>query len=245
MSARLAVHDLSRSFHGRRVVNGLSFAVNPGEIVGLLGPNGAGKTTCFGMIAGLVAPDTGTVHLNGRSLDGMPLWRRSREGLGYLAQGATVFRALSVRENLEMLKPRVSKATVSPDTLLARVGLLARAGDRAATLSGGERRRLEFARLLMTGPDYVLLDEPFSGVDPLGVQELQVLVRAMASAGAGVLLTDHAVREALGVCDRAIIIDSGSMVIAGTPAEVAADSHVLNRYLGSSFSLDKAQFPSD
>jgi lipopolysaccharide export system ATP-binding protein len=244
MTGRLVVHDLSRSYHGRRVVNRLNFAVKPGEIVGLLGPNGAGKTTCFGMIAGLVVPDSGTVHLNGRSLDGMPLWRRSRAGLGYLAQGATVFRALSVRENLDMLKPRSSKETICAETVLARVGLLARASDRAATLSGGERRRLEFARLLMTRPEYVLLDEPFSGVDPVGVQELQGLVRAIASAGAGVLLTDHAVREALGVCDRAMIIDGGSMIIAGTPAEVAADSHVLNRYLGSSFSLDKAQYPS-
>jgi lipopolysaccharide export system ATP-binding protein len=244
MSARLAVHDLSRSYHGRRVVNRLSFAVNPGEIVGLLGPNGAGKTTCFGMIAGLVLPDSGTVHLNGRSLDGMPLWRRSRAGLGYLAQGPTVFRALSVRENLDMLKPKSSKALVCIETLLARVGLSARASDRAATLSGGERRRLAFARLLMTRPAYVLLDEPFGGVDPVGVQDLQGLVRAIASAGAGVLLTDHAVRAALEVCDRAIIIDGGSMIIAGTPAEVAADSIVMNRYLGSSFSLDEAQISS-
>jgi lipopolysaccharide export system ATP-binding protein len=238
MSGRLEAVGLRRAYAGRRVVDGVDIAVAPGEIVGLLGPNGAGKTTCFGMIAGLVRPDAGTVRLAGQTLDGLPLWRRAQLGLGYMAQGPTVFRALTVRENVAIVG--ATEGAPDADALLETVGLSDRAADRAATLSGGERRRLEIARCLAIAPRFILLDEPFSGVDPVGVEGLQQLVRSLSADGVGVLLTDHAVREALGVCDRAIILDVGRVIIRGIPTEVSRDPHVQARYLGTGFSLDKA-----
>ncbi len=237
MSQCLEVEGLVKSFASRRVVDGVSIDVRPGEIVGLLGPNGAGKTTCFGMIAGLVEPDQGTVQIDQVKLDGLPLWRRVRRGLGYLAQGPTIFRALSVAENIDVVAAGGKPLALDVDALLAKVGLTERSRDCAGNLSGGERRRLEIARCLATEPRYVLLDEPFSGVDPVGVQDLQGLVRILAEDGIGVLLTDHAVREALGVCDRAVVLDGGRVVASGKPSEVAAESHVKDRYLGSDFSL--------
>ncbi len=233
----LSATGLGRTLGGRRVLDGVDLAVRPGEIVGLLGPNGAGKTTCFRLIAGLDRQDAGSVHLDGRRLDGLPLWRRVRLGLGYLSQEPSVFRGLTVRQNLLVPLERLGEAgRVGP--LLEEAGLTARAEALAGTLSGGERRRLEIARCLAASPRVLLLDEPFSGVDPVAVADLQGRIRALAARGIGVLITDHAVREALSVCDRALLLDGGRPLIGGTPREVASDPHARERYLGATFRLD-------
>jgi len=229
---------LVRSYRGRRVVDGVSLEVHPGEVVGLLGPNGAGKTTSFRLIAGLLSADQGRVLLDGEDLAGLPLWRRVRRGLGYLAQEPTVFRRLSVRDNLAIARQAVgARADAAVDTLLHDAGLSRVAEQPAGSLSGGERRRLEIARCLAAAPRVLLLDEPFAGVDPVGVTDLQRRVAALAAQGLGVLVTDHAVRETLGVCDRALILDQGRVVATGRPEEVAADPHVRARYLGEDFRL--------
>ena len=234
----LRATGLIKRWRGRVVLDGLDIGVEPGEIVGLLGPNGAGKTTCFRLITGLLIPDGGQVSLAGRALDGLPLWRRTRLGLGYLPQESSIFRDLSARENLE-LALELRDARDEAAALLEAAGLTHLALARAGTLSGGERRRLEIARCLAMRPTVLLLDEPFSGVDPVAVSDLQVRIRALADAGIGVLLTDHAVREALRICDRALILDGGRVMSAGTPAEVAADPHARARYLGHDFALDR------
>lgn len=239
---RLEVRDLRRGYGGRLVVDGVSIDVSPGEVVGLLGPNGAGKSTCFRIIAGLVDAEAGTVRLDGTRLDGLPLWQRVRRGLGYLAQEPSVFRRLTVRDNLRVplesdrCTPR-AEIEGRVDELIEQAGLQAVVGDRAGTLSGGERRRLEIARCLASRPRVVLLDEPFSGVDPVAVADLQARIAALAASGLGVLLTDHAVREALGTCDRAIILDGGTVMVEGSPRQVAAHPVARARYLGPAFDL--------
>jgi lipopolysaccharide export system ATP-binding protein len=236
--AALDARGLRRSLGGRVVVDGVDLVVAPGEIVGLLGPNGAGKTTCFRLIAGLLDLQGGSVRIGGESVDGLPLWRRVRQGLGYLPQGPSVFRRLTVRANLTLALEAADAPSCRADALLERLGLMDRAADRAGTLSGGERRRLEIARCLAVRPQVVLLDEPFAGIDPVAVAGLQSLVCGLAAEdGIAVLVTDHAVHATLPVCDRAVILDGGRVLAQGTPEAVAADPGVRARYLGPNFQL--------
>jgi len=228
----LSARGLTQRYHGREVLSGLDLELQPGEVLGLLGPNGAGKSTAFGIIAGLVRPLTGSVSMDGACMDALPLWRRVRAGLGYLAQEPTVIRGLSVGDNIRLVPGQVDLPS-----LLERTGLTDLVDSSAGTLSGGERRRLEIARCLATGPRYLLMDEPFSGVDPVGVEALQRTIRVLVEDGLGVLLTDHAVRAALGVCHRAIILDAGCVMARGAPSDVVENSHVRARYLGEEFTL--------
>jgi lipopolysaccharide export system ATP-binding protein len=231
----LRAQGLRHSYGGLQVLSGLDLHLSAGEVLGLLGPNGAGKSTTFAILAGQLRPDAGTVHLEERCMDGLPLWRRVRAGLGYLAQEPTVIRAMTVADNIGLIGPGVDVSAC-----LAAAGLSERAGAMAGTLSGGERRRLEIARSLATGPRVMLMDEPFSGVDPVGVEDLKRIIRELAADGLGVLLTDHAVRAALLCCDRVVLLDRGQVMAHGTPAEVAADARVRDRYLGSEFDAGPA-----
>jgi lipopolysaccharide export system ATP-binding protein len=235
--AALEVRGLVKSFAGRKVVCGVDLDVPAGSITGLLGPNGAGKTTVFRMIAGLLLPDAGTVHLAGQDVSSWPLHRRARFGLGYLSQVPTVFSGLSARDNVALVLEAQGLPASGADEILLDAGLFQLAGARAETLSGGERRRLELARVLAMRPSVLMLDEPFAGVDPVAVFEIQARVRILAQSGLAVLLTDHAVREALGVCDRVAVVDQGVLQCAGTPGEVAADPRVRERYLGDGFRM--------
>lgn len=233
----LIASGLSHSFSGRRVVSDVSLSVEPGQVVGLLGPNGAGKTTTFRMIAGLLTTGEGSVSLNGARLDGLPLWRRVRLGLGYLPQKPTGFRNLSVADNLRIPLRAAGGGEEELVALLEKVGLTHLKNAPAGTLSGGERRRMEIVRCLAARPSVVLLDEPFAGVDPVALADLQARIRGLAAAGIGVLITDHTVRETLASCDEVIILDAGTIIATGTPAEVAADRAVRSRYLGEHFRL--------
>jgi lipopolysaccharide export system ATP-binding protein len=232
---RLVARGLNKTLSGRRIVADVDLDVAPGRVVGLLGPNGAGKTTCFKMITGLLRPDSGTVTLDGVDLGRLPLHRRVQRGLGYLPQEPSVFRALTVRDNVGAALEAKGRPASEAMSHLEALGLLALADAPAGKLSGGERRRLEIARCLALEPTVLLLDEPFAGVDPVGVQDLQERIGRLATRGLGILLTDHAVREALGICDEAIILDAGTAMARGTPAEVAADAGVRARYLGDRF----------
>ena len=234
---RLSATGLSHSFDGRLVLHALNFEVNPGEIVGLLGPNGAGKSTAIGLIAGDIPLQRGSVQLGENKMDGLRAWERVRKGLAYLPQEASVLRACTVRENL-LIAAEVSGLSVEQvDRQIEASGLQAVAHNRAGTLSGGERRRTEIARCLMTNPHVLLMDEPFAGVDPVGVEGLQRTIRSLAVQGMAVLLTDHAVHATLRVCDRAIILDQGSVMAMGCPEEIVANQMVRDRYLGSHFFL--------
>jgi lipopolysaccharide export system ATP-binding protein len=236
MSSRLVAEGLEKSFRGHRVVDGVSLAVAQGEVVSLLGPNGADKTTAFKLMLGLLAPDRGTVSFGG-PLDGLPLHLRARRGLGYLPQGASVFRGLTARENLLAVLEALGHTAPAAraDTLLARFGLEKLASRRANALSGGERRRLEFARALASSPRLLLVDEPFAGVDPLAAREISAAIVDLARDGVGVLLTDHTVREALGASDRVYIIAEGRIVVHGTPSEVVRSDLARRLYLGEGF----------
>jgi len=241
-AALLRAEGLRKSFRGRAVIEDLGLELSAGEVLGLLGPNGAGKTTAFRMLAGLLRPDGGRVFLGDREVSALPLHARARLGLGYLPQVPTVFRGLSVRQNIELVlelrdpvDPRGGDGAGDADQLLGEAGLAGLADARAETLSGGERRRLEIARCLAGGHRVLLLDEPFAGVDPVAVQELQRRVRGLAARGLGILLTDHAVREAMGICQRVLVIDGGTVQCSGSPAEVARDPRVRARYLGEGF----------
>ena len=234
-AAVLRAVGLQKSFGARPVVQGVDLHVDPGEVVGLLGPNGAGKTTVFRMLAGLLAPDGGTVLLGERDVTALPLHARALRGLGYLPQQSTIFRGLSVRQNVELVLEARGEARSRADELLAEAGLEHLACAAAETLSGGERRRLEIARCMAGEHRVLLLDEPFAGVDPVAVQDLQARVLALAQRGLGILVTDHAVREAMGICQRVLVIDGGSVQCAGSPEQVAADPRVRQRYLGDSF----------
>jgi lipopolysaccharide export system ATP-binding protein len=238
----LNAEGLVKSYKRRRVVDGVSFHVAPGEVVGLLGPNGAGKTTSFNMVVGLVQPDAGTVSVGDHDLTGLPMHRRARLGVGYLPQEASIFRRLTVRENftavLEALGVGRAEREARADELLAEYRLEKVAGSLGETLSGGERRRAEVARSLLSSPKYVLFDEPFAGVDPIAVGELQRLIGTLRDRDIGVLLTDHNVREALGICDRAYILSSGRILEEGTPAQIAASPRARAVYLGEKFRLD-------
>ena len=242
MNALLKAQSLVKSYGGRRVVDGVCFHVGPGEVVGLLGPNGAGKTTCFNMTVGLVVPDSGQVTLGGHDLTRMPMHRRARLGLGYLPQEASIFRKLTVRENFTgILEARgVSRRERNrrAEELIAEYRLEQVAGSLGEQLSGGERRRAEVARSLLSDPRYILFDEPFAGVDPIAVGELQRLIGGLRDRGIGILVTDHNVREALGTCNRAYILASGTILEAGTPAEIASSARAREVYLGDRFRLD-------
>ena len=242
MTARLEARGLTKSYRGRRVVDQVSFDVGPGEVVGLLGPNGAGKTTSFHCVVGLVNPEGGTVHLAGRDLSGLPLHGRARLGLGYLPQEPSIFRKLSVRDNLLLvLEGRglgTQERNARADAQLTEFGLTRVALSLGETLSGGERRRAEIARLLLSEPQFVLFDEPFAGVDPIAVAELQKLIATLKKKGLGILITDHAVRETLHACDRAVLLVEGKLLEAGTPAEIAASERARAVYLGERFTLE-------
>lgn len=237
----LRATGLVKVYGDRTVVNGMSMEVSCGEIVGLLGPNGAGKTTTFYMIVGLVRPDGGKVEFRGRNLTHMPVFMRARNGLGYLAQEASIFRKLSVWDNvmaiLETLPMTRKARTARAQELLEPFDLMKVARQPAYTLSGGERRKLEIARSLVRNPSILMLDEPFAGVDPLSVNEIQDIVRRLARQGLGIIITDHNVRETLSVVDRAYMVYNGQLLKTGTATELVNDPDVRARYLGEAFRM--------
>ncbi|NJD26521.1 MAG: LPS export ABC transporter ATP-binding protein [Betaproteobacteria bacterium] len=240
-SSALVASALRKRYKARTVVEDVSFEVRSGEVVGLLGPNGAGKTTCFYMIVGLVAADGGEVHIDDQRLTHLPMHRRARIGLSYLPQEASVFRKLNVEENiravLELLGLPDAEVDNRLEGLLAELHISHVRHINAAALSGGERRRLEIARALATEPRFILLDEPFAGVDPIAVLEIQKIIRFLKERGIGVLITDHNVRETLGICDHAYIISAGRVLAAGRPAEIVENESVRKVYLGEHFKL--------
>lgn len=235
------VESLAKHYGRKVAVNDISLELKTGEIVGLLGPNGAGKTTTFYMVVGLVPATRGKVTLDGRDITQLPMWRRARAGIGYLPQEASAFRKLTARENIlaviETLGLSAKEAGARADALLADLGLTALAHQLAYTLSGGERRRLEIARALGTGPRFLLMDEPFSGVDPISVAEVQSIVRRLKSRGIGVLITDHNVRETLAIVDRAYLIHQGRVLVSGSPTEILENPDSRRLYLGEGFKL--------
>ena len=240
---QLTAHDLVKAYGGRRVVNEVSFSVEQGEIVGLLGPNGAGKTTSFYMVVGLVPPDDGHVTLGSEDITGLAMFKRAKRGIGYLAQEASVFRHLSVEDNIKAILQftGLSKARQAErlDQLLAEFGLTEKRGFMGNTLSGGERRRTEIARCLANDPKFILLDEPFAGIDPIAVEDIQEIVLQLKQRGIGVLITDHNVQETLSITDRAYLLFHGEILMSGTAEELAADETVRTVYLGKNFELKR------
>lgn len=237
----LRTTELCKAYSGRRVVDGVSVSVEEGEVVGLLGPNGAGKTTTFYMIVGLVSPDSGRVMLDQQDVTGMPMYQRARRGISYLPQEPSVFRKLSVEENLMAILETLPLDSRSRGErmrdLIEQLGLETVARSRGYMLSGGERRRLEIARSLVIEPSFLLLDEPFSGIDPIQVLELQRIISNLKRQGIGILMTDHNVRETLAVTDRAYIINNGKIFRAGSPDALGRDPEVKRVYLGENFSF--------
>jgi lipopolysaccharide export system ATP-binding protein len=237
----LAVHSVEKSFGSRQVVRGVSIYVRRGEAVGLLGPNGAGKTTVFYMITGLIKADRGAIELDGHDVTQLPMYQRARLGIGYLPQEASIFRGLSVEQNiravLEVVEPSKKKREAELDSLLDEFNIARLRKTPSIALSGGERRRVEIARALATRPNYMLLDEPFAGIDPIAVGDIQDLVRHLTNRGIGVLITDHNVRETLGLTDRAYIVYAGEILTEGTPEEIVNDPDVRRLYLGEEFRL--------
>ncbi|MGQ0512670.1 MAG: LPS export ABC transporter ATP-binding protein [Betaproteobacteria bacterium] len=239
--SRLRSQQLRKRYKSRTVVQDVSLDVSSGEVVGLLGPNGAGKTTCFYMIVGLIPADAGSIHLDQRELTHLPIHRRARLGISYLPQENSVFRRLSVEENVQAvlelqglqpgeIEPRLGE-------LLAELNIAHLRKHTALSLSGGERRRLEIARALGTRPAFILLDEPFAGVDPIAVLDIQRIIRFLRERGIGVLITDHNVRETLGICDRAYIINEGAVLASGRPDEIVGNDSVRRVYLGENFRM--------
>ena len=240
--ASLRAEGLTKAFGGRTVVRGVDVQVSSGEVVGLLGPNGAGKTTTFGMVVGLVAPDAGRVLLDDQDVTRDAMYTRSRKGIGYLPQEPSIFRGLTVEQNilaiLETLPLPAEERRTRLKTLLGELGLTALAKSKAYTLSGGERRRAEITRALVNSPKFILLDEPFAGIDPIAVSDIQKIVVHLKARGIGVLVTDHNVRETLKITDRAYIVHDGVIFRSGTPDSLAADEDVKRIYLGADFRLD-------
>ncbi|GIX34194.1 MAG: ABC transporter ATP-binding protein [Lysobacterales bacterium] len=238
----LSAHGLRKRFRSREVVRGFSFELAEGEVVGLLGPNGAGKTTCFYLILGLVAADAGTIRIDDRDITHLPMHQRARLGLGYLPQEPSIFRRLTVAENvLAILELRrdldANGRRAELSRLLEELQIAHLASQLGVSLSGGERRRCEIARALAAKPRYMLLDEPFAGVDPISVGDIQRIVRQLKARGIGILITDHNVRETLGICDRAYILNAGALLTSGAPEELLADERVREVYLGREFRL--------
>jgi len=238
---KLETKEISKTYRGRRVVDDVSVFVQQGEVVGLLGPNGAGKTTSFYMIVGLISPDSGRVLVDDEDITDLPMYLRARRGISYLPQEASVFRKLTVEENLmailETLPVRSRERRETMERLIEQLGLEKVRASRGYMLSGGERRRVEIARSLVINPNFLLLDEPFSGIDPIQVLELQRIIFDLKRSGIGILITDHAVRETLVVTDRAYIINNGRIFRAGSPEALERDPEVKRIYLGESFSL--------
>ncbi len=237
----LQTHHLMKGYNGRAVVDGVDISVRRGEIIGLLGPNGAGKTTTFAMVVGYVRPESGTIMLDGRNITALPMYQRARLGIGYLAQEPSIFRKLTVEENimaiLETVNLSYAQRRKRLDELLNELGITHLARQKAYVLSGGEKRRLEITRALVTNPQFILLDEPFSGIDPITVFECQEIIRELKGRGLGVLLTDHNVRETLAITDRAYIMAEGRVLIAGTAQELITDPKAREIYLGEKFRL--------
>jgi lipopolysaccharide export system ATP-binding protein len=237
----LVVTRLAKSYNRRPVVRSVSLTLKRGECVGLLGPNGAGKTTCFYMITGLIPADAGTIEVDGADITRLPMYRRARLGIGYLPQEASIFRGLTAEENIraaaELIEPDVNRLNAMVEELLAEFGVSHVRNTPAIALSGGERRRVEIARALATHPSYILLDEPLAGIDPIAVGEIRDLVVHLKDRGIGVLITDHNVRDALDIIDRAYILHDGLVMKEGAPSEVVADREVRRVYLGERFSL--------
>ncbi len=233
--------QLTKVYGKREVVHELDLEVQPAEVVGLLGPNGAGKTTTFNMVAGGIKPTSGKVFLGETEITSLPMYRRARLGITYLPQEPSIFRKLSVADNINAILETVeSNRTVRRERLrelLAELGLTEKADRRADTLSGGERRRVEITRALVLDPKFMLLDEPFAGIDPIAVIDIQKIINQLKDRGIGVIITDHNVRETLSICDRAYIIKDGEIIRKGTPEEIAADSRVREIYLGENFEL--------
>lgn len=236
---KLSTSGLMKIYGGRNVVNSISLEINPGEVVGLLGPNGAGKTTTFYMIVGLTKPDGGHILLDGEDITDCAIYIRARKGLNYLPQEASIFRNMTVEENimaiLETLKISEEDRKRRLGELLRELDITSLARNQAHSLSGGERRRVEITRALVTSPKYMLLDEPFAGIDPLAVADIQKIIGKLKAKGIGVLISDHNVRETLSVCDRAYIVSEGNVLVAGTPAEIAGSEKARKIYLGESF----------
>ncbi len=239
--SRLCATELRKSFRGREVVRGVSLEVESGDIVGLLGPNGAGKTTIFNMMVGRCHPDHGQIFFNQDSITALPMYQRARRGIGYLPQEASVFRRLSVRDNidavLEILKLSPPERRERRGSLLGELGLAHLQDSMAYTLSGGERRRLEITRALATNPRFLLLDEPFAGIDPIAVADIQHIIRSLKTKNMGLLLTDHNVQETLAITDRAYIIHEGTILEAGTPEVIVRSQKAREIYLGERFTL--------
>ena len=237
---RISAEGLVKSYKRREVVGGINLDVTCGEIVGLLGPNGAGKTTTFYMIVGLVSPDSGKVFISEEDITEMPMFERARAGISYLPQEASVFRKLTVSENIRAL---LEFQGIGPEeiaereaSLMEELGISHIANTKAYALSGGERRRVEIARALVNSPSFILLDEPFSGIDPKAVEDIQGIVKELRDKGIGILITDHNVNATLGICDRAYIVNAGKLLMSGTPQEILECSQVREIYLGESFS---------
>jgi len=237
----LVVDRIGKSYRRRPVVRGVSLTLRRGEVVGLLGPNGAGKTTCFYMITGLIPADYGTITLDGEDVTALPMHRRARLGIGYLPQEASIFRGLTVEENisavLELVEPQRASREHQLDSLLAEFSITHLRRTPSLALSGGERRRVEIARALASNPDFILLDEPFAGVDPIAVGDIRGLVSHLRERGMGVLITDHNVRETLSIIDRAYILHDGHVLKQGTPQDIIGDEAVRRVYLGDGFRL--------
>ena len=237
----LSAQHLVKSFAGRRIIEDVTLTLQRGEVVGLLGPNGAGKTTTFQMLTGMAPPDAGTILLDGHDVTRLPMYRRARLGIGYLPQEASIFRGLTAEQNIrataELMESDPGRLDAMVEELLAEFGITHIRNTPSIALSGGERRRVEIARALATHPSYILLDEPFAGIDPIAVGEIRDLVKHLKDRGIGVLITDHNVRDALDVIDRAYILHDGQVLKEGTPAEIVSDRDVRRVYLGERFSL--------
>lgn len=240
--ASLTARNLAKSFRGRQVVQDVSLEVNSGQIVGLLGPNGAGKTTCFYMIVGIIPADQGSVSIDGHDLTGLPMHGRARRGIGYLPQEASIFRKLSVSKNIRaVLQTRKdlnrAQQREKMEQLLQEFHITHIRDSLGMSLSGGERRRVEIARALATDPDFILLDEPFAGVDPISVNDIKQIIEHLQARGIGILITDHNVRDTLDICEKAYIVGEGHIIAAGTADDILADDQVRSVYLGEGFRL--------